>query len=197
MLPRCIALVGLLLAGLARATTVIAPTFPELVAEAECIVRGTVVAVEARAVTTPRGPAIHTLVTLAVEECMKGTAPRQLTLTLAGGTSGEKSTLIAGMPQFRIGDREILFVQGNGRQFCPLVGFYHGRYRVLTDAATGRDYVARDNRVPLAAIADVGLPLLDPARIGAVARPASAGLAAGDFIARIRAQHASPDAITR
>ena len=186
-----------LLARAAHATSVIAPTFAELVAEADCIVRGTVTAVEARAVATPRGSAIHTLVTLSVEECVKGTAPRQLTLTLLGGALGAKRTIIAGMPQFQVGDREILFVQGNGRQFCPMVGLYHGRYRVLTEAATGRDYVARDNRVPLTATGEVGLPMLDPARIGAVARAPAAGLAPAAFLAQIGIQHGQPDARAR
>lgn len=185
------------LAQAARATTVIPPTFPELVAEADCIVRGTVTAVEVRAVATPRGPVPRTFVTLTVEECLKGSAPRELTLTLAGGTLGEKRPMVAGMPQFQIGHREILFVQGNGRQFCPLVGFYHGRYRVLTDATTGRDYVARENRVPLTATAEVGLPMLDPARIGVVARAAAAGLAPAEFAARIRMQQLASDVHAR
>jgi hypothetical protein len=178
-----------LFADAARATSVIAPTFAELVAEADCIVRGTVTAIETRTISTPRGPAVHTLVTLTVEECAKGTAPRQLTLTLLGGVSGARRTVIAGMPQFQVGDREILFIQGNGRQFCPMVGLYHGRYRVLTDGATGRDYVARDNHLPLTATAEVSLPLLDPARVAAAARSPAAALAPADFLAHVRTQH--------
>lgn len=185
------------LAVTARATTVIPPTFPELVAEAELIVRGTILAVESRSVATPQGPAIHTFVTIAVEEILKGNAPARLTLTLAGGTLGGKSARIAGVPQFQPGDREILFVQGNGRSFCPLVGLGHGRYRVLSDAATGRDYIARDNRVPLASTGQVGLPLPDPARLAAVARAAPGGLAPADFVAQIRAQHQSPHVLVR
>ncbi len=188
MNPLRLALACLALIGPARATTVIPPSFPELVAEAECIVRGTVTAVEARAVPTPRGEAIHTFVTVAVEECLKGAAPRTLTLTLAGGTLGEKRAAIAGMPQFKAGDREILFVQGNGRQLCPLVGFFHGRYRVLTDATTGRDYVARSNGLPLTSIAEVGSSLPDPARLPAVARAASAGLTPAEFLAQVRTE---------
>ncbi|MBL9189255.1 MAG: hypothetical protein JNK23_17365 [Opitutaceae bacterium] len=175
----------------------IAPTFPELVAEADCIVRGTVTTVIARAVATPDGPAIHTFVTIAVEECVKGTAPRELTLTLAGGTLGDKSALIAGMPQFKVGDREILFVQGNGRLFCPLVGFYHGRYRVLTDATTGHDYVARHNRTPLTSAAEVGLPMLDPARLPTMARPVAAALTPADFLAQVRTHQIRGHAVAR
>lgn len=190
---RLLALTLLLVSG-AHATSVLAPTFAELVAEADCVVRGTVTAVEVRSVATPRGPAVRTFVTLAVEECAKGTAPQQLTLTLAGGKLGPKSTAIAGMPQFQVGDREILFVQGNGRQFCPLVALYHGRYRVRADAATGRDYVARDNGVPLTATSEVSLPLLDPTRIAAFVRTPATALAPTDFLALVRTQLQSPNA---
>lgn len=181
------------LATIARATSVIAPTFRELVAEADCIVRGTVTAVEARAVATPRGNAIYTYVTFAVAQCVKGNAPGTITLTLLGGTIGQQRLAIAGMPQFEIGDREILFVQGNGRQFCPFVGLHHGRYRVLKDAATQRDYVARDNRVPLASTADVSLPMLDPTR-AAAGREATTALGPTEFLAQIRMQNEQLDA---
>lgn len=184
-------------ATVVSATTVVAPTFPELVAEADCIVRGTVTAVEVRAVSTPGGSVIRTFVTIAVEECVKGSAPQELTLTLAGGRLGQKGALVAGMPEFKIGDREILFVQGNGRLFCPLVGFYHGRYRVLTDTATGRDHVARNNRTPLTATTEVGLPMLDPARLPALSRPVAAALTPAAFLAQVRAQQIPAHAILR
>jgi hypothetical protein len=187
-------LTAALLATLVHATSVVAPSFAELVAEADCIVRGTVTAVEVRSVETPRGPAVRTFVTLAIAECAKGTAPQQLTLTLAGGTLGPKTTAVAGLPQFHVGDREILFVQGNGRQFCPLVGLHHGRYRVLTDATTRRDYVARDNGVPLTATSEVSLPALDPARMTGATRSAADGLAPNDFLARVRTQLQPADA---
>lgn len=180
-------LVGFLFSS-ARATSVIAPTFAELVAEADTIVRGTVTHVEARSVTTTRGPAVYTYVTLAIEQCAKGTAPQTLTLTLLGGTSGAQTLSIAGMPQFAIGDREIVFVQRNGRQLCPLVGFYHGRYRILKDPATQRDYVARDNRTPLTGTGDVSLPLLDASRIPAAHRTSTVALGPDEFLAQVRTQ---------
>ena len=41
-------------------------------------------------------------------------------------------------PKFKVGDRDILFVENNGTQFVPLVGIMHGRFRVKKDEA-GRD----------------------------------------------------------
>lgn len=192
-LLRLTALAALLVAP-ARATSVVAPTFSELVAEADSIVRGTVTAVACRVVSTPRGDAIHTYVTLAVEQCVKGSAAGSITLTFLGGTVGTRKLTISGMPQFTVGDREILFVQGNGRQLCPMVGLYHGRYRVLRDPVTRRDYVARDNRTPLASTGEVSLPLLSPTRFAAAARDASTALDPAEFLVRIRHEAAARNA---
>jgi hypothetical protein len=62
------------------------------------------------------------------------------------------------MPQFVVGQTELVFVAGNGRRFCPHIGMMHGRYRVHRDATSRRDYVARDDGVPLESEHDVQLP---------------------------------------
>jgi hypothetical protein len=80
-------------------------------------------------------------------------------LEFLGGTVGDESLTVQGMPKFAVRDREFVFVQKNGVQFCPLVAMTHGRYRLLRDAATARDYVARDNRTPLTDTAEIGLPM--------------------------------------
>jgi hypothetical protein len=153
----------LALAPALRATSVIPPSFPELVAEAETIVRGRVTAVTARRVarTDAPGSVIRTYVTLAVERVLKGTAPAEVTLELLGGSLGPDRLVVAGMPSFSLGARELVFIQRNGVQFCPLVGMGHGRYRVQRDDAAARDVVLRDNGVPLRETADVALTLRD------------------------------------
>ncbi len=147
-----------LAASPARATSVVAPSFPELVNEAETIVRGQVTAVRCAWADSPQGRVIKTYVTFAVEKRLKGTAPDELVLQFLGGEVDGQGMAVQGMPQFTAGKREILFIAGNGVRFCPLVGMMHGRYRVLTDATTARDYIARDDGVPLASEADVQLP---------------------------------------
>lgn len=189
-LAAALALATLSLAGLARATSVIPPTFPELVAEAESIVQGTVTAVESRLTTAPNGrPVIMTFVTVTVADSVKGTATAgsSLTLQFLGGTVGKQTLAVTGMPTFKVGDREFLFVQGNGKNYCPLVALYHGRYRVLTDAATQRDYIARDNGVPLTALAEVGFPLTDRSLLAATHTPAAA-LSLASFASQVRTQ---------
>lgn len=152
---------ALLIAPLSRATTVVPPSFSELVRDADAIHRGTVTAVEARRVAAPdgKGTFIKTYVTVAIERTLKGAKTAEVTLEFLGGTVGEDSMLVQGMPTFSIGDREFVFVQKNGVQFCPLVALMHGRYRVLRDEATAKEFVARDNRAPLTDMAEIGLPM--------------------------------------
>lgn len=150
-----------LLAPWARATTVVPPSFAELVSEADAIYRGRVSAVESRRVdrTDAPGTVIKTFVTVAIERVLKGPEKTEITLEFLGGTVGGESMTVAGMPTFAVGAREIVFVQKNGVQFCPLVALMHGRYRVLKDAATAREHIARDNGLPLTDTSDVELPM--------------------------------------
>ncbi len=144
-----------------RATSVVAPTFPELVAEAETIFRGRVTAVTARRVERPDAPGalIKTYVTFAVERVLKGRAGPTLTLEFLGGTVGEDRLEVSGMPVFGRGGHDLVFVQKNGVQFCPLVAMGHGRYRVERDATGTRDIIARDNGAPLTDPGEIALPL--------------------------------------
>ncbi len=175
-----VAALGLLFASLAQATTVVPPTFSELVAEAESIVRATVTRIESRRVPAGDGLTIKTFVEFKVKKRLKGAAPDVVTLEFLGGTVGDESLQIVGMPRFRVGETEIVFVTGNGVQFCPVVRLGHGRYRVRHDAANARDYVAREDETPLTAVADVQLPV-DTHGIGRMFRAASDALTPDEF----------------
>jgi hypothetical protein len=164
----------LLLPAPARATSVTPPTFTELVAESQLIVRARVQSVRAAWVDSPQGRVIKTFVTLSVLKPLKGQASRELTLQLLGGEIDGHGMQVAGMPRFQPGQLEFLFISGNGVRFCPLVGMMHGRYRVLADPATGRDYVARNDGVPLASEHDVQLPQPGNALALPFKRPADA-----------------------
>src|SRR5688572_16611277 len=151
----------LALAPFVHATSVVPPSFPELVGEADAIYRGRVSAIQAKRVELPNGEGsvIKTFVTLVVERVLKGPEREEVTLEFLGGTVGDESITVSGMPKFNLGAKEIVFVQKNGQQFCPLVGLMHGRYRVLRDEATAREHIARDNGVPLTDTSEVELPI--------------------------------------
>jgi len=138
-------LLPLVLVGLGftrvSATTVIAPTFDQLVQQAEFIFQGTVT--DARSVWEGEGGQRHieTYVTFQVDENVKGQAGSSYTIRMLGGTVGDETMEVTDTPKFKVGDREILFVEHNNEQFVPLVGISHGRFHVQRDEQTGRDFV--------------------------------------------------------
>jgi hypothetical protein len=175
-----------LLAPFLGATTVIAPDFPQLVAEADAIYRGRVTAVEARRVAPPAGGSvIKTFVTVAVSRTLKGSDEKEITLEFLGGQIGDEIVEVSGVPKFTVGQHGILFVQQNGRQFCPLVRLGHGRYRILRDATSQREYVARENGVPLGDVGEVELPLAATPLTAAARRDVGRALSPADFESRI------------
>ena len=195
----CSALTGLLPA--LHATSVVPPSFAELVSEADAIYRGRVLTVEARKVAARDGSTIiKTFVTFAIDRALKGAAQKEVVLEFLGGTVGDESLTVSGMPKFTVGASEILFVQKNGVQFCPLVAVMHGRYRVMKDAATANEFVARDNGAPLTDVAEVALPMTQlPAQLRAAAATsaASRGLTTSAFEASIASELQRPTAPVR
>ncbi len=154
---------AILLAPVLLATSVVAPTFPELVAESSIIARVEVTAIRPAWVETSQGRVIKTFVTFRILRVLKNTAaspaPAELTLPFLGGELDGEGMRVQGMPRFTVGQTDILFISdATGAHFSPLVGLMHGRYRVLTDPATARTYLARNDGTPLENEADVQLP---------------------------------------
>ena len=180
-----------------KATSVVAPSFDDLVTKADCIVTGNVM--DRRSEWAGEGAQRHivTFVTFDVARVLKGEAASPLTLRVLGGTVGTQTMEVADAPVFRVGEREILFVRNNGRQFIPLVGIMHGQYRV-----NDTDHVTDHARRPIARVEDIGVPesLEDALRRRAVTAVsggsgAPAALSRADFeakiIAKVEALHAN------
>ena len=115
------------------ATTVIPPTFEQLVQQAELIFQGTVT--DVRSVWEGEGAQRHinTYVTFQIGENMKGNAGSSYTIRILGGTVGDETMEVTDTPKFKMGDRDILFVEHNNDQFVPLVGINNGRFHVQRD----------------------------------------------------------------
>ncbi len=174
------------LVSIVRATSVVPPDFPALVAEADAIYRGRVTAVDARRVERAGGgPVIKTFVTIAVQRTMKGAEQKEVILEFLGGTIGEETLEVSGVPKFNVGQRGVFFVQRNGHQFCPLVRVGHGRYRIAQDTASPKEYVERENGVPLNDVSEVALPIAETPRSGAMRRDVSRALTTDDFETKI------------
>jgi len=147
------------LAQTVGATTVVPPTFRQLVTQAEFIVRAEVRAVRCEETLRNGGVVIHTYVTIDVLRSLKGDAPAVIELRVLGGTVGDRTLHVAGVPKFVPGEKCLLFIEHNGTQFCPLVAIMHGRYRIERRASDGVELVRRDNGAPLRTSDDVALPM--------------------------------------
>jgi hypothetical protein len=138
------------------ATTVIPPTFDQLVKQAELIFQGIVT--DARSVWEGEGGQRHieTYVTFKVDDNVKGDAGSSYTIRMLGGTVGDQTMEVSDAPKFKIGDRDILFVEHNYDQFVPLVGIDQGRFHVQHDDTTGRDIVVNGEGEPVKNLAKLG-----------------------------------------
>jgi len=138
------------------ATTVIPPTFGQLVQQAEFIFQGTVT--DVKSVWEGEGGQRHieTYVTFQVQDSVKGENGNSYTIRMLGGTVGDETMLVSDAPKFKVGDRDILFVEHNYDQFVPLVGIGHGRFHIQRDEETGRDIVINDEGEPVKDLAKLG-----------------------------------------
>jgi hypothetical protein len=139
---------GTLLASIhtAHGMVVVKRDFPELVARAEQIVVGTVT--DIRSGDDDAG-APMTFVTFSDLTVLKGEADATLTLRFSGGTTGKYTMRVSDMPAFTAGERDVLFVAGNNRDVCPLVGVWQGRFRVRFDSASTTEVVDDNNGTPI------------------------------------------------
>jgi hypothetical protein len=164
----------------ARATTVIPPTFDQLVSDAEVIIQGTVTDVQSQFVGEGAQRHIFTYVTVKVEDAIKGNPGSTYTFRMLGGTVGDQTLEVSDAPKFKVGDHDILFVEHNGSQFIPLVGIQHGRFHVQKNS-TGRDTLVTGDGQPLADVSQLGGDEQTAART-------KAALSLDDFKAAIQAR---------
>jgi hypothetical protein len=167
----------------ARATTVIPPTFDQLVGDAEVIFEGTVTALRSEWAGQGSQRHIISYITFRIEDPIKGGSGAEYTIRMFGGTVDGHTMEVADAPRFKIGDRDILFVEHNGTQFIPLVGIMHGRFHVQSDDTGAQERVAKDS----------GAPVVDLSKLGRDEPAAAAGraLTKTEFKAAIRQKMAA------
>jgi len=157
--------------GRSMGTSFVLQNFEQLVSEAEQIMVGTVASTTSRKLPTG---AIVTEVTFATPRVLKGAPMGEITLEVLGGTVGEETLALAGVPQFERGVTYLVFVKDNRTAIFPVVGGPQGLFQIKRDAATGQDLVfdAQGNPLPSHTVNDVlGLPSA-PSSQEALALPA-------------------------
>ena len=155
--PKFLPLIAGLIAGAASlcATTVVPPTFDQLVDQAEIIFHGTVTNVTSAWVGEGAERHIVSYITFKVKDSLKGKAGDTYTLRTFGGTVDDESMVIGDAPKFEVGDDNIVFVENNGRQVVPLVGLMHGQFHVRKDDS-GKEIVTTNEDEPLRDVAELG-----------------------------------------
>jgi hypothetical protein len=138
---QALALSAFLLAmGSAHATTVPYKSLDALVGESEGIVVGTVRQVQSNYDSRQE---INTFVTFDNLKVLGGSySASGITLRLKGGRVGDEVLVVEGSPQFKEGERVLMFIQGNGREIVPLVGWTQGLFRFVSDPTTGEMMIA-------------------------------------------------------
>ena len=160
----------------AMATVLIPADLGELSRDALAIARGRVAALDAQW-TEDRGT-IETIVTLEVDNYLKGSLGSTLRFRVPGGELGRFRSVVVGAPSFAVDQRVVVFLGARGPSVPHLLGMSQGVFRLSR---------ASDNSGWL-----VTSPVILPAPVGASTRvvrgdPARRALALGDFEQTVRA----------
>ena len=141
------ALTALAGARTAAATTYIPITDADLIQRSAVVVRGTVV--DARAEEGAAG--LVTVYRFRVAETWKGGSAPEIEVLVPGGSDGRQTTYFWGMPAFREGDEEVLFLNAGRDGGFRISELLLGAFEVVEDGA-GRRFAMRTRL----ALGDVG-----------------------------------------
>jgi hypothetical protein len=97
---------------------------------------------------------IWTFTTLDVEEVWKGSVPAQITVRLLGGSAGNFTSTVSGVPRFLPGEELILFLERTPAQDFSIVSWMQGTFRIGFNGTTGAETVTQDT---------AAFPVFDPA----------------------------------
>ena len=150
ILPAACFAVALFFVSMADATTIARMSLAQMSQAAALIVRarctGNSVAVDAGE--------IWTFTSFDVEETLRGNAPSQVTVRLLGGSLGNITSHVSGIPRFRPGEDVILFLQPTQRGDFSVVSWEQGTFRIRRAPSGTQSYVTQDT---------ASFPTFDPA----------------------------------
>ena len=90
---------------------------------------------------------IWTFTSFAIEETWKGAPPgaaAQLTVRLLGGSVGNLTSTVSGVPRFHPGEAVILFLEPTPRGDFSIVSWVQGTFRIRRDPRTGDEIAIQD-----------------------------------------------------
>ena len=129
----CLAVLAVLLAAIpAGASTFLAMSRGELVAQSDAIVQGKVLKVDS--FWSESGRIIVTEAMIQVEEKVRGNAPSVVVVRTFGGEVGDVRIEAPGFPKFAVGERVLVFLSHDGAN-TEVTGYRQGQYRIVRDKA--------------------------------------------------------------
>ncbi|HEV7238232.1 MAG TPA: PKD domain-containing protein [Thermoanaerobaculia bacterium] len=153
-------LLVLLTSFAARATTIVLPTDEQLIDKSPVIVSGTVLST----MPVDRGGMIWTDTRVAVTRAIKGQSEATITIHELGGIQGDRITKIFGSPEFREGERVLLFLEPAPRGGYRVMDLFVGKFGE-GKALNGRRVWLRDDSHEEVALLDADLRPANPTNI--------------------------------
>lgn len=97
--------------------------------------------------TAWRAGEIWTLTLFQIEQTWKGAPISQATVRLLGGTSGEFTSHVSGVPRFHPGEEVVLFLEPTALGDFSVLAWQQGTFRIQRDARSGEETVTQDTSV--------------------------------------------------
>ena len=122
-------------------TSVTLPSDDEMIIGSRAIVRGKVVSMGTRMDENER---IYTYITLKVQEVLKGQiTERKIVIKEEGGEYGGRGTLIFGTPQFKLGERVLVYLDTRNDGSLRVHQMFLGKFSIVKDEQTGKEMAVR------------------------------------------------------
>ncbi|MEA2605034.1 MAG: hypothetical protein QOF89_6026 [Acidobacteriota bacterium] len=163
----------------ATASTFVALSHHELVAQSDAVVQGRVLKVSS--FWDQEGRVIMTEAVVQIEEKIRGNAPSVVVVRTFGGTVGGYTVEAHGFPKFAVNDHLVLYLQ-NANDTAEVTGYQQGQYRIVRDKSGveiavsavdgGATLLSRDGR-PVASPKAMRLDVLKTMIRADVERPSS------------------------
>lgn len=128
----------------AHASSAIPLSLRQITHSAAIIADATVQSINSYWATPSGAQTLRTKVTFNVNQALKGNPGATFTLEFLGGTVGEQSLTVEGVPQFQPGERYIIFAESPDKAVvCPILGLDQGALHVVHDRESNIDRVFR------------------------------------------------------
>ena len=130
----------LLVALTARASSLARMSIEQMTRASSLIVRATCIS----SATRWQDGEIWTVTLFSPEDVWKGSAPGAIDVRLLGGTAGNVTSTVEGVPRFRQGEEVVLFLEPTKYGDFSVVSWIQGTFRVARSERTGQKVVTQD-----------------------------------------------------